>query len=122
MRALLSGSAYKNKQNMLFPAKITYLCVSLIPMIMKKRVLLWIAGLLFAASSLFAQNVPVGVVVAFKKGSSPELNRYLGDKVDLVIQNRSLNADRQTAQGALATVFDENKVNGFTVNHEGKGE
>lgn len=90
------------------------------PMIMKKRVLLWIAGLLFAASSLFAQSVPVGVVVAFKKGNSQELNRYLGDKVDLVIQNRSLNADKQTAQGTLASFFAANKVSGFNVNHEGK--
>lgn len=45
---------------------------------MKKRVLLWMAGLVFAVTSLFAQDIPVGVVVAFKKGNSQELNRYLG--------------------------------------------
>ena len=68
---------------------------------MKKRVLLWMAGLVFAVTSLFAQDIPVGVVVAFKKGNSQELNRYLGEKVNLVIQNRSESVDRQ-------------------VNHEGK--
>ena len=36
------------------------------------------AGLVFAVTSLFAQDIPVGVVVAFKKGNSQELNRYLG--------------------------------------------
>ena len=56
---------------------------------MKKRVLLWIAGLMFSVSTLLAQDVPVGVVLAFKKGSSQELNKFLGDKVDLIIQNRS---------------------------------
>ena len=39
---------------------------------MKKRVLLWMAGLVFAVTSLFAQDIPVGVVVAFKKGNSQE--------------------------------------------------
>ena len=39
---------------------------------MKKRVLLWIAGLLFSASTLLAQDVPVGVVLAFKKGKFPQ--------------------------------------------------
>ena len=44
----------------------------------------------------------MGVVVAFKKGNSQELNRYLGEKVNLVIQNRSESVDRQAAQGTLA--------------------
>ena len=65
---------------------------------MKKRVLLWMAGLVFAVTSLFAQDIPVGVVVAFKKGNSQELNRYLGEKVNLVIQNRSESVDRQAAE------------------------
>lgn len=88
--------------------------------IMKKQMLLWIAGLLFSTSLLFAQNVPVGVVVAFKKGSSQELDRYLGDKVDLIIQNRSINADKQTTQSMMNAFFADNKVTGFNVNHEGQ--
>lgn len=87
---------------------------------MKKRVLLWMAGLVFAVTSLFAQDIPVGVVVAFKKGNSQELNRYLGEKVNLVIQNRSESVDRQAAEGTLAAFFSSNKVSGFNVNHEGK--
>ena len=89
---------------------------------MKKRVLLWMAGLVFAVTSLFAQDIPVGVVVAFKKGNSQELNRYLGEKVDLVIQNRSTSVDKQTAEATLASFFNRNKVSGFDVNHEGKRE
>ena len=89
---------------------------------MKKRVLLWMAGIVFAVTSLFAQDIPVGVVVAFKKGNSQELNKYLGEKVDLVIQNRSTSVDKQTAEGTLASFFNSNKVSGFNVNHEGKRE
>ena len=87
---------------------------------MKKRVLLWIAGLLFSASTLLAQDVPGGVVLAFKKGSSQELNKFLGDKVDLIIQNRSTNADKQAAESTMNTFFTENKVSTFNVNHQGK--
>ena len=88
---------------------------------MKKRVLLWIAGLLFSASTLLAQDVPVGVVLAFKKGSSQELNKFLGDKVDLIIQNRSTNADKQAAESTMNTFFyRKNKVSTFNVNHQGK--
>ena len=80
---------------------------------MKKRVVLLLTCLFMWMSSLFAQDVPVGVIVAFKKGNSQELNRYLGDKVDLIIQNRSTNADKQTAEGAMAGFFADNKVSSF---------
>lgn len=80
---------------MLFLALNTYLCVSIILVIMKKRVLLWMAGLVFAVTSLFAQDIPVGVVVAFKKGNSQELNRYLGEKVGSG-NSESLDKRRQT--------------------------
>lgn len=89
---------------------------------MKKRVLLWMAGLVFAVTSLFAQDVPAGVVVAFKKGDSQGLNKYLGKRVALAIQNRSTNVDKQAVEAALASFFNENKVSGFNVNHEGKRE
>ena len=59
---------------------------------MKKRVVLLLTCLFLWVSSIFAQDVPVGVVVAFKKGNSQELNRYLGDKVDLIIHNRTTHA------------------------------
>lgn len=87
---------------------------------MKKRVLLWIAGLMFSASALRAQDVPVGVVLAFKKGNSQELNKFLGDKVDLIIRNASAGTDRKTAESAMHTFFADNKVSGFNVNHQGK--
>ena len=87
---------------------------------MKKRVVLLLTGLFIWMSSLFAQEVPVGVIVAFKKGNSQELNRYLGDKVDLIIQNKSTNVDRGTAEGTLSGFFTSNKVSGFNVNHQGQ--
>lgn len=87
---------------------------------MKKQVLLWLAGLFLFASTLLAQDVPVGVVVAFKKGSSAELNRYLGDKVELIIQNRPATVDQQSAEKTMGVFFADNKVSGFNVNHQGK--
>ncbi|WP_294591312.1 DUF4783 domain-containing protein [uncultured Bacteroides sp.] len=87
---------------------------------MKKRVVLLLTYLFIWMSSVFAQDVPVGVIVAFKKGNSQELSRYLGDKVDLIIQNKSTDANKVTAEGAIADFFSRNKVNGFNVNHQGK--
>ncbi len=78
------------------------------------------ASLVLGMSSLWAQDTPVGVIVAFKKGNSQELNRYLADKVDLIIQNRPTNADKQTAERTMSSFFADNKVNCFDVNHQGK--
>lgn len=87
---------------------------------MIKRVLLGIAGIFFFVSMLLAQDVPSGVATAFKKGSSQELSNYLGDKVELIFQNRSTNTDRQNAEVAMDSFFVSNKVSGFNVNHQGK--
>ncbi|WP_321330857.1 DUF4783 domain-containing protein [uncultured Bacteroides sp.] len=87
---------------------------------MKKRVFLSIGGMLFFLSVLFAQDVPVGVAMAFKQGNSQELNKYLGNKIDLNILGQSSVVDKQTAQARFAAFFTENKVSGFTVNHQGK--
>lgn len=87
---------------------------------MKKRVVLLLTSLFIWMSSAFAQDVPVGVIVAFKKGNSQELGRYLGDKVDLIIQNKSTDANKATAEGAIADFFSQNKVSSFNVNHQGK--
>ena len=67
-----------------------------------------------------AQDVPGGVVAAFKKGNSQELNGYLSDKVELILEDRSINVDRRTAEGKMAAFFSGNQVSGFTVNHQGK--
>lgn len=87
---------------------------------MKKTTLIFTMSLLFMVSSLFAQEVPTGVTDAFKRGNSQELSRYFGDKVTLIILNRTQNVDKRTAQTTLNTFFTENKVTNFSVNHEGK--
>lgn len=87
---------------------------------MNKRVVLWWICLFVWTVSLMAQDAPEGVVAAFKKGNSQELNGYLSDKVELVVENRSTNVDRPTAIGQMAGFFADNKVSGFTVNHQGK--
>ena len=59
-----------------------------------------------------------GVIGAFKEGNSQELNKYLGDKVDLIIQNKSTHADKRTAEGTMAAFFSNHKVGSFNVNHQ----
>ena len=80
---------------------------------MKKRVIFLLTGLFIWTSVLLAQNVP-------KEGNSQELNKYLGDKVDLIIQNKSTHADKRTAEDTMAAFFSNHKVGSFNVNHQGK--
>lgn len=87
---------------------------------MKKRVLLGIAVLLFSISLLMAQDVPAGVITAFNRGSSQELSKYMGDKVNLVLLGKSTHVDKLKATTAMQEFFTENKVSKFTVNHQGK--
>jgi hypothetical protein len=87
---------------------------------MGKRIALFLTILLFLVASVMAQDVPVGVIVAFKKGSSQELNKYLGDNVELVIQSSSTASGKVGAEEVMSQFFADNKVNGFNVNHQGK--
>lgn len=87
---------------------------------MKKRVIFLLTGLFVWMSVLPAQSVPEGVIGAFKEGNSQKLNKYLGDKVDLSIQNKLNHADKRTAENAMAAFFSNHKVGDFTVNHQGK--
>lgn len=89
-------------------------------MIMGKRILLGTIGMLFFVSVLLAQDVPGGVAAALKKGNAQELGSYLGDKVNLIIQNRSTDSNRQTTVSTMNTFFTDNKVSSFEVNHQGK--
>ena len=87
---------------------------------MKKRVLAGMTALLLSLSLLMAQEIPAGVITAFKRGSSQELSKYMGDKVNLVLQGRSTNVDKQKATATMQEFFTKNKVSGFNVNHQGK--
>ncbi|WP_308745851.1 DUF4783 domain-containing protein [uncultured Bacteroides sp.] len=87
---------------------------------MKKRVLVGMTALLLSLSLLMAQEIPAGVVTAFKRGSSQELSKYMGNKINLVLQGRSTSVDKQKATTVMQEFFTENKVSGFNVNHQGK--
>ena len=82
---------------------------------MKKRVLVGMATLLLSLSLLMAQEIPAGVITAFKRGSSQELSKYMGDKVNLVLQGRSTSVDKQKATAMMQEFFTENnfRVNCF---------
>lgn len=67
-----------------------------------------------------AQGVPEGVVGAFRKGSSQELSKYLGDKVEWTIVDKSASADKRKTEEVMAAFFSAHKVSDFQVNHQGK--
>ncbi|MDR0746117.1 MAG: DUF4783 domain-containing protein [Mediterranea sp.] len=87
---------------------------------MKKRMLLLMIGVMLSVAVVMAQDVPVGVIVAFKRGSSFELGKYLSDNVELIILNRMSNSDKATAEATMCTFFTQNEVNNFNVNHQGR--
>lgn len=87
---------------------------------MKKGLFLLIIGIILSVSGIYAQDVPAGVIAAFKKGSSEELAKYLGDNVELVIMNKTSNGDKAAAENTMSTFFTQNKVSSFNVNHQGK--
>jgi hypothetical protein len=87
---------------------------------MEKRMLLLMIGVMLSVAIAMAQNVPAGVVMAFKRGSSVELGKYLGNDVELVILNRTSNCDKVTAKATMDTFFAQNEVSNFSVNHHGK--
>ena len=86
---------------------------------MKKKFFLCTAILLFICFALMAQNVPVEIVTAFKKGNSVGLKPFLGERVELIIQNKTNSYTAQVAENSLNGFFSNNKVNDFTVNHQG---
>lgn len=90
--------------------------------LMRKRVALLLIGLIAGVAVACAQNVPVGVVVALKKGNPQGLDRYLGEKVNVIIQKQNSDVDKATAYTTLETFFHSNPVKGFEVRHEGQRE
>ena len=76
----------------------------------KRVVILWVCFFVWAVS-LMAQDVPGGVVAAFKKGNSQELNGYLSDKVELILESRSINVDNQAAEKKMASCVIRKIVN-----------
>lgn len=87
---------------------------------MKKRVLLGMAALLLSLTCLMAQEIPAGVITAFKRGSSQELSKYMGDQMNLTLQGNSTNVDKKKATTMMQEFFTANKVSAFNVNHQGQ--
>jgi hypothetical protein len=86
-----------------------------------KQVILLLCSFFACLPYLSAQEeIPAGVAGAFRKGSATELSGYLCDKVDLIIQNQTHTADKPGTVTLLTQFFTENKVNSFSVNHDGK--
>ena len=79
-----------------------------------------LATLLFWGVSLLAQDVPEGVIAAFRKGSSQELKAYLIEQVELMMDSRKVCSEREATLTKLGDFFAHNKVQHFDMNHQGK--
>lgn len=88
--------------------------------IMRTRVLLFIAVLYLAIPRIFAQQNQTEVVAAFKKGCSKELVKWMNEKVNLVILNQEFDVDKRKAIAIIDDFFAVNKVEGFAVVHQGQ--
>lgn len=87
---------------------------------MKNRMIGLCAMLLFAVATVFAQDVPSGVVSAFKKGSASELKPFLANSVELTLPGQNGVTDQAKSVSILNDFFTKNKPTGFSVNHQGK--
>lgn len=79
-----------------------------------------LVGLFVWTTMMTAQEVPAGLINAFKRGSAQELASYLGDKVEVIILKKSQECNKEQAKKVMADFFAQNKVNSFAVNHQGK--
>lgn len=87
---------------------------------MKKRVVLFCMGILWGITFLGAQNVPDGMLAAFKEGNAGALKGSLNDQVELTIQSHSQPLDKHKTETRLADFFAAHKVQDFRINHQGK--
>ena len=85
----------------------------------KRVVILWLCFFVCRVAGR-TNGIESQLISAFKKGNSQELNGYLSDKVELILESRSINVDNQAAEKKMASFFSGNRVSGFTVNHQGK--
>ncbi|MDR0962969.1 MAG: DUF4783 domain-containing protein [Mediterranea sp.] len=85
-----------------------------------KRIVFFVVALLIGMPLLPAQDIPPEVISSFKKGEPQLLNNYLGDKAELIIQDRTLADTKQLVINMLTAFYTDNPVTHFTVNHQGK--
>lgn len=87
---------------------------------MKKRVCLMLVSFMVCVLTAIAQDAPVGLTNAFKRGSAEELSTYMGDNVDIIVPGSMKTYNMNDARKFMADFFVSNKVKGFSINHQGK--
>ncbi|NDW13743.1 DUF4783 domain-containing protein [Bacteroides sp. 214] len=87
---------------------------------MKKAHILCLLGMFLLLSNVAAQSIPADLINAFNEGSAQKIAPFLGENIELVVQNRKKEVSKSTAIQELSTFFAQKKVTGFTINHEGK--
>ena len=62
----------------------------------------------------------IALAIKTAKLDGKVLQAALRKLLQLILEDRSINVDRRTAEGKMAAFFSGNQVSGFTVNHQGK--
>lgn len=86
---------------------------------MNKRAHLMIVGLMLFITMAVAQEIPSGLVNAFKHGNAQELSPYLENKVEIIQSDVSKDYNQEETIRFIANFFILNKVKSFVVNHQG---
>ena len=87
---------------------------------MKKRVVFLCICTLLCRMMLCAQHAPEGLIAAFQKGDAAALGSYLGHNVELVVDKKHSQAEKQVAGKQLTAFFTANKVSRFQIIHQGR--
>ena len=83
--------------------------------------LLFFLFLLFAnsGSSLFAGDIPEGIILALKTGNSKELAKYFNTNIELVILDKEDVYSKTQAELIVKDFFSKHSPSNFSILHQG---
>ena len=87
---------------------------------MKKFVLFSSMALLFIASSFKPLNGLDEVIGALRSGNAQELSKYVDEKIEISLPDKSDSYSKSQAIMVLKDFFQNNGVTGFEVQHKGE--
>lgn len=88
---------------------------------MKYRAFLLLLDLMVYVAIATAQEVPSGLSDAFNLGSATKLSMYMGDKpIEIITSEGTKSYTKSDATKFITEFFVNNKVQAFSINHQGK--
>lgn len=85
---------------------------------MKPKVITFLILFLAVTGIVTAQNIPEDIPAAFKAGDAQRLEKYMDEKIYLIIPDLKQQLPRQKAKEALSAFFLKNKPADFKTIHQ----